>query len=77
MEIEEKEKVEKIKMMQKVVEKQVFNQRPPMFSCTRLRKRQYCSKPKIGGETQVTNRLSLESSKDQIQYRTMCERSIM
>jgi len=31
-------------------------------------------KPKIGGETQVTNKLSSESSMDQIQYRTMCER---
>jgi len=33
--------------------------------------------PKIVGETQVTNKLSFESSKDQIQYGTMCERSIM
>jgi len=48
-----------------------------MFSCIRLRKRQQCCKPKIGGETQVTNNLSSESSKDQIQYMTMCERSIM
>jgi len=48
-----------------------------MFSCIRLRKRQQCCKPKIGGETQVTNKLSSESSKDQIQDRTMCERSIM
>ena len=55
----------------------MFNQRPPMFSCIRLRKRQHCCKPKIGGETQITNKLSLESSKDQIQYTTMCERSIM
>ena len=39
-----------------------------MFSCIRLRKRQHCYKPKIGGETQVTNKRSLESSKDQIQY---------
>jgi len=44
-----------------------------MFSCIRLRKRQHCCKPKIGGETQVTNKLSFESSKDQIQYRKMCE----
>jgi len=38
---------------------------------------QQCCKPKIGGESSVTNKLSSESSKDQIQYRTMCERSIM
>jgi len=48
-----------------------------MFSCIRLWKRQQCCKPKIGGETQVTNKLSSESSKDQIQYKTMCERSIL
>ena len=48
-----------------------------MFSCIRLPKRQECCKPKIGGETQVTNNLSSESRKDQIQYMTMCERSIM
>jgi len=63
--------------MEKVVENKVFNRRPPMFSCIRLRKRQQCCKPKIGGETQVTNKLSSKSSKDQIQYMTMCERSIM
>ena len=63
--------------MEKVVENKVFNQRPPMFSCVRLRKRQQCCKPKIAGETEVTNKLSSESRKDQIQYRTMCERSIM
>ena len=63
--------------MEKVVENKVFNRRPPMFSCIRLRKRQQCCKAKIGGETQVTNWHSLESSKDQIQYGTMCERSIM
>ena len=77
MEIEEKEMEEKIKMMEKVIEKQGFNQRPPMFSCMRLRKRQHCCKPKIGGETQVTNKHSLESSMDQIQYGTMCARSII
>jgi len=48
-----------------------------MFSCINLRKPQHCCKPKIGGEAQVTNKLSSESSKDQIQYGTMCERSIM
>jgi len=48
-----------------------------MFSCIRLRKRQQCCKPKIGGETLVTTKLSSESRKDQIHYRTMCERSIM
>ena len=47
-----------------------------MFSCIRLRKRQQCCKPKIGGETPVTNNLSSESRKDQIRYMTMCERSI-
>jgi len=63
--------------MKKVIENKLFNRRPPMFSCIRLRKRQQCCKPKIGGETQVTNKLSSELSKDQIQYRTMCEKSIM
>jgi len=48
-----------------------------MFSSIRLRKQQECCKPKIGGETQVTKKLSSEPSKDQIQYMTMCERSIM
>jgi len=67
----------KKKIMEKVVVNKVFNRRPPMFSLIRLRQRQQCCKPKIGGETQVTNKLSSESSKDQIQYRTMCERSIM
>jgi len=77
MEIEEKEKEVKKKIMEKVVENNVFNRRPPMFSCIRLRKRQQCCKSKIGGETQVTNKLSFESSKDQIRYRIVCERSIM
>jgi len=63
--------------MEKVLENKVFNRKPPIFSCIRLRKRQQCCKPKIGGETQVTNKLSSESSKDQIQYMTMCETSIM
>jgi len=63
--------------MEKIVENKVFNRSPPMFSCIRLRKRQQCCMPKIGGETQVTNKLSYESRKDEIQYRTMCERSIM
>jgi len=31
----------------------------------------------FGGEIPVTNKLSSESSDDQIQYRTMCETSIM
>jgi len=43
--------------MEKVVENKVFNRRPPMFSCIRLRKRQQFCKPKTGGETQVTNKL--------------------
>ena len=42
-----------------------------MFRCIRLRKRQQCCKPKIGGETLVTTKVSSESSKDQIQYMTM------
>jgi len=63
--------------MEKVVENKVFNRKPPMFSGICLRKRQQCCKPKIGGQTQVSNKLSSESSKDQIQYRIMCERSIM
>jgi len=49
----------------------------PMFSCIRIQNRQQCCEPKIGGETQVTNKLSSESSMDQIQYRAMFERSIM
>jgi len=53
--------------MKKVVEHKVFNRRPPMFSCIRLRKRQQCCKPKIRGETTVTDKCSPESSKDQIQ----------
>jgi len=48
-----------------------------MFSCIRLLKRQQCCKPEIGGGTLVTTKVSSESSKDQIQYMTMCERSIM
>ena len=36
-----------------------------------------CCKPKIGGEILVTTKLSSESNKDQIQYMTMCERSIV
>ena len=76
-EIEEKEKEVKKMIMEKVVENKLFNQRPPMFSCIHFRMRQQCCKPKIGRETQVTNKLSTESSKDQIQYKKMCERSIM
>jgi len=48
-----------------------------MFSCIRLLKWQQCCKPKIGGETLGTTKISSESSKDQIQYLRMCERSIM
>ena len=54
----------------------MFNRRPPMFSCIRLRKRQQCCKPKIGGESPVTNKLSSESSKDQIQY-TKCVKEVL
>jgi len=63
--------------MEKVVENKVFNRRPPLFSCIRLRKRQQCCKPKIGGETPVTNKLSSKYSKDQIQDMTISERSIV
>jgi len=63
--------------METVVVNKVFNRRPPMFSCIRLRKRQQCCKPKMCGEAQVTNNVLSESSKDQIQYMTICERSIM
>jgi len=63
--------------MGKVVENKVFNRKPPMFSCIRLGKRQQCCKQKIGRQTQVTNKLWSESRKDQIQLRTMCERSII
>ena len=75
--MEEKEKEVKKKIMENVVENKVFNRRPAMFSCIRLQKGQQCCKPKIGAETPVTNKLSPESSKDQIQYMTICERSIM
>jgi len=75
--LKKKEKEVKIKIMEKVVVNKVFNRRPSMFSCICLRKRQQCCKQKIGGETTVTNKLSPESIKDQIQYMTICERSIM
>jgi len=52
-------------------------ERHPCLVTFLLRKRQQCCKPKIGGETLVTTKLSSESCKDQIQYRTMCERSMM
>ena len=71
--MKEKEKEVKKMIMEKVVER-VFNRRPSMFTCIGLRKRQQCCKSKIGGETLVTKKLSSESSEDQIQYRTMCER---
>ena len=75
--MKKKDKEAKKKIIEKVVENNVFNRRPPMFSSIRLRKPQKCCNPKIGGETQVTNKLSSKSSKDKIQYMTMCERSIM
>jgi len=55
----------------------VFNRRPPMFSCIRLRKRQQCYELKIGGKTPITNKFSSISSIDQIQYRAMYQGSIM
>ena len=42
--------------MEKVVENNVFNRRPHMFSCIRLPQRKQFCKPNIGGETQVTNK---------------------
>jgi len=36
--------------------------------------RQQCCEPKIGGETRVSNKLSSESSMDQIQCGAMCEK---
>jgi len=64
--------------MEKVLENNAFNRRPPMFSCIRLRKRQQCCKPKIGGETQVTNKLSSESSRDQIKFSTgQCVKEVL
>jgi len=54
--------------MEKVVANKVFNQRPRMFSCIRLRKRQQCCKPKIGGETQVTNKFHPNQAR--IKFRT-------
>jgi len=49
----------------------------PCFSCIRLQKRKQCCEPKIGGETPITSNLSSRSSMHQIQYMSMCERSIM
>jgi len=63
--------------MEKVVENKVFNQRPPMFSCIRLRKRQLCCKPKIGGEIRVTNKLSSESSKDKKFSTGQCVKEVL
>jgi len=63
--------------MENVVENKVFNRRPPMFSCIRLRNQKHCCKSNVCGATPVTNKLSFESSGDQIQYRTTCERSMM
>jgi len=40
-------------------------------------RRQQCCEPKIGGKTRVTNKLSSESSMDQIHYGAMNERSVM
>ena len=38
----------------------MFYRRQPMFSCIRLRKRQQCCKPKIGGETLVKDQHMLK-----------------
>jgi len=68
MEIEEKEKEEKIKMMEKVVENKVFNQRPPMFSCIRLRKRQHCCKPRFMEKLKLPT--SFRSNQGRIKFST-------
>ena len=49
--------------MKKVVENKVFNRRPPMFSCVRLRKPQQCCKP------QNVEKLKLPTSFDLNQAR--------
>jgi len=48
-----------------------------MFSCIRLRKRQLCCKQKIGGEIQVTNKLSSESSKDKKFSTGQCMKEVL
>ena len=68
MEIGEKEKEEKIKMMEKVVENKVFNQRPPMFSCIRLRKRQHCCKPRFMEKLKLPT--SFHSNQARIKFST-------
>lgn len=55
----------------------VFNRRPPMFSCIQLQKQQQCCEPKIGGEIPFTNKLLSKSSVDQIHYEVVCKISIM
>ena len=64
-------------IMEKVVEKQGVYSKATHVQLHLFTKEQQCFKPKIDGETLVTNKLSFESSEDQIQYRTMFERSIM
>jgi len=49
--------------MEKEVEKQVFNRRPPMFSCIRLPQRQQCCKPKIGGKLQLPTSFNLNQER--------------
>jgi len=62
--------------MEKVVQNKVFNRRPPMFSCIRLRKRQQCCKPKIGGETQVTK--SFHPNQARIKFSTwQCVKEVL
>jgi len=47
-----------------------------MFSCIRLRKLQQCSKPKIGGETLVTTKLS--SNQARIKFSTeQCVKEVL
>jgi len=64
--------------MEKVVENKVFNRRPPMFSCIRLRKRQQCCKQKIGGEIQLPtsfhpNQATIKFSTRQCVKEVLCD----
>jgi len=64
-------------MMEKEVEKQGVESKASHVQLHSFTKATKCCKPKIGGGTLVTTKVSTESSKDQIQYMTMYERSIM
>jgi len=64
-------------MMEKEVEKKGVSSKATHVQLHSFTKATTICKPKIGRETTVTNKLSPESSKGQIQHMTMCERSIM